>query len=242
MFLLLNAIIPRVTSSYLTPPESLTLGSVFLAGPLPTQIGQLSRLHTLWVSVLAATEAIVIPSEVTLLSNIRTLHLEGIATPSDTWFTDAFVAMTGLAMLSVGNDANPFGHDSSTLPTEIGRLAALESLTFVNDGWTGTFPTELARLTILTSLELSSNPFTGTIPTELGLLTDLVVLDLSDNSLLTGFVPSEIGALTNLSIANFVMTKLSQQIPPEVCAFGIEVRMSKDPNNCYNPAFIDACK
>ncbi|KAI2491093.1 transmembrane receptor protein serine/threonine kinase [Fragilaria crotonensis] len=161
--------------------ESLTVGSVFLAGPLPTEIGQLSRLTTLWVFVLSNTDEIAIPSEVTLLSNIRTLYLDGVATPSNTWLTDAFVAMTDLTSLSVVSDANRLGHNSSTLPTHIGRLTALESVAFLINEWTGTLPTELARLTKLTSLELWSNRFSGTIPTELGLLTDLVVLDMSDN-------------------------------------------------------------
>jgi hypothetical protein len=217
-----------------------------LAGPLPTEIGQLSRLTSLWVFVLPTADMIAIPSEVTLLSNIRALALNGIATPSDAWLTEALLAMTALTALTLYNDANVFGHDSSILPTQIGRHTALEIISLVNAGLTGTLPTELALLTTLTSLELWWNHLSGTIPTELGLLTDLVVLDLSENTLLTGFVPSEIGALTNLSVANFAFTRLSQQIPPQVCALGLEVSMTErifDPvvNEEYDVGLIDAC-
>ena len=189
---------------------------------------------------------IAIPSEINLLSNTRALHLEGLATPSNSWMTDALLAMTGLTTLSLHNDANVFGHDSSILPTQIGRHTALESISLVNAGLTGTLPTELALLTTLTSLELWWNHLSGTIPTELGLLTDLVVLDLSENTLLTGFVPSEIGALTNLSVANFAFTRLSQQIPPQVCALGLEVSMTQNINNPdiqmgFDGGYIDAC-
>ncbi|KAI2509688.1 hypothetical protein MHU86_4670 [Fragilaria crotonensis] len=223
--------------------ESLTLGSALLAGPLPTEIGRLSRLTTLSLFVLSTTDLIAIPSEVALLSNMRFFYLEGVATPTNTWLADAMVSMTGLTSLSVANNANLFGQESGILPTQIGRLTALESINFFNAGLTGTLPTELARLTKLTYLAFWSNILSGTIPTVLGLLTDLIVLDLSDNLMLTGFVPSEVGSLTKLSVVDFAITSLSQQIPPEVCALGLEVTMSKDDKGQYaNAQEIDACK
>ncbi len=168
--------------------------------------------------MLSLTEAIAIPSEVTLLSNMRHLDLSGVATPNDAWLVDAMEAMTGLRTLSLGSSEVPSA--SSTIPTQIGLLTAMES--------------------IFLKISLS-----GTIPTELGLLTDLVALDLSDNQELTGYVPSEVGALTNLSVVNFRRTMLSQQIPPEVCALGLEIRMSEKPlAYVYNvgDAVMDACK
>ena len=207
-----------------------------LAGPLPTEIGHLSRLTELSIDFLLATEVIMIPSEVSLLSNIRHLSLFGIVIPSDTWLTDSLVAMTGLTWLYIASQTVSTKQNSSTLPTQIGLLTSLERISLVNTRLTGTLPTEFGLLTKLANLELSLNDLSGTIPTEIGLLTDLVVLDLSYSPMLTGFVPSEVGALTNLSKLDFHFTSMSAQIPPEVCALGLEVTMSELGN------VVDSCK
>ncbi len=209
-----------------------------LAGPLPTEIGQLSRLTSLWVFVLSTADVIAIPSEVSHLSNMRALYLNGIVTPNDTWLAEAAVAMTGLTTLSFQNDLNLVRSDTYILPTQIGRLTSLESISLVNTRLAGRLPTEFGLLTKLTNLELVSNDLSGTIPTEIGLLTDLVVLNLSFVSLLMGFVPSEMGALTNLSEADFRFTSMSAQIPPEVCSLGLEVMMTET----INEITFDACK
>jgi Leucine-rich repeat (LRR) protein len=207
-----------------------------LAGPLPTEIGHLSRLTALSIDFLLATEVIMIPSEVSLLSNIRHLYVVGIVIPSDTWLTDSLVAMTGLTWLHIASQRVSTKQKSSTLPTQIGLLTTLVSISLFNAGIAGTLPTEFARLTKLTFLELWSNDLSGTVPTEIGLLTDLVVLNLPDNPMLTGFVPSEVGALTNLSKLDFQGTSISVQFPPEVCALGVEVTMSELDKD------VDACK
>jgi hypothetical protein len=209
-----------------------------LAGPLPTEIGQLSRLTSLWVFVLFTADVIAIPSEVSHLSNMRALYLNGIVTPSDTWLAEAVVAMTGLTTLSINNDLNWVRSDTLLLPTQIGRLTSLESIGLVGARLTGTLPTEFGLLTKLTNVDLLLNDLSGTIPTEMGLLTDLVVLDLSLNSLLMGFVPSEMGALTNLSMLDFSSTRMSAQIPPEVCSLGLEIMMTETNND----ETFDACK
>jgi hypothetical protein len=174
---------------------------------------------------------------------MRSLYLEGIGTPSNTWLTDTVVAMTGLTSLSLGHDTNMYGHDPSAIPTQIALLTALEVLEMANTGLAGTLPTGFGRLTKLTYLDLWANDLSGTIPTEIGLLTDLGVLILFDNLMLTGLVPSEVGSLTKLSVANLALTTVSPQIPPEVCALGLEIKMSEDPYREYaNGQYIDACE
>ncbi len=177
-----------------------------------------------------------IPSEVSLLSNIRYVYFAGIFIPSDIWLTDSLVAMTGLTWLYIASQTVSTKQTSSTLPTQIGLLTSLERISLVNTRLNGTLPTEFGLLTKLANLELSLNDLSGTIPTEIGLLTDLVVLDLSYSPMLTGFVPSEVGALTNLSKLDFHFTSMSAQIPPEVCALGLEVTMSELGN------VVDSCK
>ena len=62
---------------------------------------------------------------------------------------------------------------------------------------TGEIPTELGSLANLESLSLWGNQLTGGIPKELGSLANLLGLDLGGNQL-TGEIPTELGSLANL--------------------------------------------
>ena len=92
------------------------------------------------------------------------------------------------------------------IPTLIGSLAALTSLTLEKAVFRGgpperlAIPTEIARLTNLQSLSFSQLFIEGAIPRELMNLTLLTTLKLSGRALgqLDGRIPSEIGQLTRL--------------------------------------------
>ncbi len=96
-----------------------------------------------------------------------------------------------------------FKNLNGSIPTELGNLTALTSLSLSLNDLTGSIPSELGNLTALTNLNLSINYLTGSIPSELGNLTALTNLSLSLNDL-TGSIPSELGnltALTNLNLS-----------------------------------------
>ncbi|MBC6472703.1 MAG: putative Ig domain-containing protein [Hormoscilla sp. GM102CHS1] len=84
-----------------------------------------------------------------------------------------------------------------TLPSELGSLSNLESLSLLDNGLRGTLPSELGSLSNLESLSLLDNGLRGTLPSELGSLSNLQHLILSKNSL-RGTLPSELGDLSNL--------------------------------------------
>jgi internalin A len=71
------------------------------------------------------------------------------------------------------------GLDLSTLPPEIGRLAALTTLV-LRGNQLSTLPPEISRLTALTTLDIGNNQFT-TLPPEISRLTALTTLYLHDN-------------------------------------------------------------
>ena len=104
---------------------------------------------------------------------------------------------------------------TGTLPSEIGDLTSLESLSLTLNNLTGAIPAEIGNLTKLTSLGLASNNLTGAIPSEIGDLTSLESLSLTLNNL-TGAIPAEIGNLTNLTSLGLSQNSLSGAIPAEI--------------------------
>jgi Leucine-rich repeat (LRR) protein len=79
-----------------------------------------------------------------------------------------------------------------------------------------TIPTEIGRLTDIRSISMAEAKLTGTIPTEVGLLTNLQRLWLYRNEL-TGIVPSELGELTHLELLKLEENDLEGTIPSKVC-------------------------
>ncbi len=104
---------------------------------------------------------------------------------------------------------------SGTIPTELGDLTSLQTLSLYSNSLSGTIPTELGDLTSLQTLSLYSNSLSGTIPTELGDLTSLQTLSLYSNSL-SGTIPTELGDLTSLQTLSLYSNSLSGTIPTEL--------------------------
>jgi hypothetical protein len=83
---------------------------------------------------------------------------------------------------------------------------------------TGTLPTQLGLLTEMASLSLTNGTLAGTIPTELGNLSGLRRLWLYGNKL-TGAIPTELGKLELLEVVELQQNDLQGTMPPRVCSF-----------------------
>ena len=57
---------------------------------------------------------------------------------------------------------------TGTIPTQLGNLTQLQTLTLSPGQLTGSIPTQLGNLTQLTNLYLANNQLSGSIPAELG--------------------------------------------------------------------------
>jgi Leucine-rich repeat (LRR) protein len=79
----------------------------------------------------------------------------------------------------------------STIPSEIGQLQGLTTLSMGNCSLTGTIPMELGSIPDLQRVWLDRNILHGPIPLQLSTLTKLDVLEMYDNDL-TGSMPAEI--------------------------------------------------
>ena len=102
-----------------------------------------------------------------------------------------------------------------TIPSELGSLSNLLSLSLWGNRLTGGIPKELGNLSNLRSLWLSGNQLTGGIPEELGSLSNLQTLDLGGNQL-TGVIPKELGNLANLRSLYLAGNQLTGVIPKEL--------------------------
>ena len=104
---------------------------------------------------------------------------------------------------------------SGSIPSELGNLDNLGTLSLSNNQLSGSIPSELANLANLGVLWLDRNQLSGSIPSELGNLDNLGTLYLGGNQL-SGSIPSELGNLANLESLSLDGNELSGSIPPEL--------------------------
>ncbi|XP_031286481.1 probable LRR receptor-like serine/threonine-protein kinase At3g47570 [Pistacia vera] len=120
------------------------------------------------------------------------------------------LSSTNLQILDAGGN-NFYG----TIPSGIGYLLNLTSLTMYRDEFSGTIPEELGKLQNLEYLDLSTNKLTGKIPPSLGNLSKIIILWLTDNKL-SEVIPSSLGNLKQLEILDLSQNELNGTIPKQV--------------------------
>jgi Leucine-rich repeat (LRR) protein len=130
------------------------------------------------------------PDEIASLPKLENLYIE---------FTDLGGTLDWMKLLNPGikqvwTDRNPFGF--ATIPSEVGNLVSLESLSLVGCELEGSLPTELGMLQNMTEMWFYNNTLDGIIPTEIGTLSNLVTFRTEDNMMM-GEMPSEICDLTD---------------------------------------------
>ena len=102
-----------------------------------------------------------------------------------------------------------------TIPSDLGKLAALTELSLRNNQLTGTIPAELGDLSSLTNLNLSNNSLSGSIPSGLANASQLQYLRLFANQL-TGSIPAQLGNLKKLEVLWLQNNRLSGSIPADL--------------------------
>ena len=201
-----------------------------LAGPLPPELGGLSRLKHLIITDNRLSGSI--PSELGNLSNLVGLYL----TFND--FSGEMPAELGnltklRALHLLGNDLTggipiwlsrfselrelTLGINQLTgpIPSWLGDLAHLKHINLRDNQLEGEIPAELGNLSRLEELYANRNRLSGSMPSELGRLSRLKELDLCGNEL-SGEIPSELGNLSNLTDLILCSNELSGQIPAEL--------------------------
>ena len=167
----------------LTKLEYLSLARNQLSGSIPPELGSLSRLE--YLSLTRNQLSGSIPPELGNLSRVKILSLSGNQLNGD--IPSELGKLANLTQLWLwGNDL------SGSIPPKLGDLSKLEILSLQNNGLTGNIPPELGKLANMTDLFLAGNSLRGDIPSELGSLSNLEFLSLAGNNF-TGCIPNALG-------------------------------------------------
>ena len=189
-----------------------------LSGEIPPELGSLAYLSVLDLSGNLLTGSI--PPELGNLANLQLLRFSG----------NQLTGCVPAGLLNVAyNDIAELGLPFCASEGDVGDKAALVALYnatdganwWANSGWLTEAPlsqwhgVEADNIGRVTGLHLSFNRLTGEIPAELGNLTNLTELDLNHNQL-SGEIPAELGSLTNLTGLDLSHNQLSSEIPAEL--------------------------
>ena len=164
-----------------------------LDGPIPLEIGRLSKLEALDLGTNSLSGSI--PVAIARLTNLRQLNLSGNNLAGG--IPRELGSLTDLTLLSL--DANQL---TGSIPAELGNLTDVYWLGLRANLLTGMIPSELGNISSMEYLLLSSNQLTGPIPPELGNLVNLWDLDLAGNRL-EGPLPHSLVRLTGLEYLSF---------------------------------------
>lgn len=189
---------------YLQNLKHLRLSFNMLKGPIPTELGKLTKMEalTMYGNHLSGP----MPSELALMTDISFLNTFGNSLTS---IPTEIGLMTSLTTLWVSD--NSF---KGQIPSTIGLLTSLTKLVLAENSFTGPVPNAIGQLTGLDELFLERNFLSGSIPTQLFLLQKLSLLWLYEN-ILSGSIPVTKGhkSLSNLRVHD---NALSGQLPSEI--------------------------
>ena len=102
---------------------------------------------------------------------------------------------------------------TGTIPTELGLLTGLASVSITNSTLKGTIPSELGKLSGLRRLWLYDNQLTGSIPTTLNQLSKLEIVELHHNNI-TGAMPQ--GICAHVQASSYALKSLTTDCLQEV--------------------------
>lgn len=216
----------RVTSIFFLLPNQ-------MSGTIPSSIGDLTALQTLWI--VANKLSGEIPASLGNLTALESLNFNGnnlsgtIPASLGNISTLRFLSLLGTQL-------------SGTIPASLGNLTALEILRIHSNDLSGIIPISLGNLTALRHLSLGGN-LSGTIPSSLGNLTALESLYLNNNQL-SGTLPESLGNLTQLTQLYLNDNQLAGCFPEsylDLCGSVPEISFAENPALPWGGNFDNFC-
>jgi len=224
--------------SYLTELKDLKMDDNYVVARsgLPSSLSNLSNLQKLILSynLLQGT----IPSN--YFANMRQLsHLEVESNYIAGSLPHSLMNLESLVYLYVRRNTLHFSF--AQLLQQI-RWPNIFSLWFDNNNITGPIPTEIGMMTGLASMSITNSSLVGTIPTELGSLSALRRAWFYSNQL-TGPIPSELNNLKVLEVLELHSNQLTGDMPSGVCSTIAKstYRFKELSANCNEVQCTDCC-
>nr|POE57328.1 mdis1-interacting receptor like kinase 2 [Quercus suber] len=207
------------------------LSNNLLSGPIPSEIGQLTKLQyvSFYNNYLNGT----IPYQFSNLQKVWYLDLGSnyLATPD----LSKFLSMPLLTRLSFAYNILTYGFPgfildcqnltyldlaqnmlNGTVPEKVfSNLGKLEYLNLTKNLFHGAVSPKITKLSKLIDLHLGRNKFSGLIPEDIGSMSNLRIIELYNN-LFEGRIPSSIGQLTELWLLDVRLNALNSTIPSEL--------------------------
>ncbi|KAI4338029.1 hypothetical protein L6164_016383 [Bauhinia variegata] len=208
--------------------KSLSLPGLSLSGKLPSQLSQLTYLHSLDLSYNKFEGQVSL--QFAHLSRLRLIQLaannlsgklpEGLGLLKHLQFMD--LSVNNLT----GEVPNSFGNLSSLvhlalarnkflgqIPSEFCNLQSLHHLQISENCFNGQFPTCIFNISSLEFISVTKNNLSGTLPQDVGLtLPNLKNLSLASNRF-QGVIPSSISNASNLEIFDLANNEFHGLIP-----------------------------
>ncbi|PWA35142.1 leucine-rich repeat protein [Artemisia annua] len=233
----LTGSLPSEIGNQIPNLEYLQLRNNELTGVLPLSISNCSKLGTLEMSNNSFTGKLTI--DFSKLRDINIIRLDnnfhGRREADNMRFVDSLKNCTrlvdlnlyncnliGVLPISIGNLSHQLsflylGHNQlfGSLPSSIGSLVGLTTLSLANNIFKGRIPTTIGKLQKLQYLSLSRNQFSGPIPGAIGNLSLLTILYLENNKL-EGHIPSSLGNCKELNELYLAHNRLTGKVPKQI--------------------------
>ena len=236
----------------MTQLKVLDVQANLLFGRIPPELGSLNNLEVLDLSMNSLNLSI--PVELGSMTSLRELSLamnditgELPLSLNTLWKLERLslgdnnisgkVEIGELPLLKILNlEKNQF----TSISTQIGLLASLETLTLYENRLSGELLTDIGRLSTLQRLSIHSNQMDGAIPSEVGQMREMTDLNLSVNRL-SGPIPSEIGLLVGLVRLELQSNRLEGPLPDSLGQLEQADIIRIDNNNISGEVSLDIC-
>ncbi|OIW10303.1 hypothetical protein TanjilG_28054 [Lupinus angustifolius] len=203
---LFGGIVPSFLGN-LSALRNLEIGyNPFKEGPLPWQLGNLSKLETLFISNANLVGSI--PDSIGNLVSLKNIDLSSNYLSGE--IPNSIFGLKYLEQIELF-DNNLQGE----LPESLGNLTNLLRLDLGQNNLTGKLPHTIGSLSLI-SLRLNENLFYGEIPSSLALNPNLLHLALFANNF-TGKLPQHLGLNSDLEDFDVSNNQLTGELPKHLC-------------------------
>ncbi|KAK9269488.1 hypothetical protein L1049_001263 [Liquidambar formosana] len=187
--------------------DQISLKSVDLQGPLPSNFQSLKYLNTLILSSTNLTGTI--PKEFGEYLELGLIDLSDNSISGE--IPVEICRLSKLKSFSLNTNFL-----EGEIPSDIGNLSSLTYLTLYDNQLSGEIPKSIGKLTKLEVFRAGGNQnLKGELPWEIGNCTNLVMLGLAETSI-SGSLPLSIGKLKRIKTIAIYTSLLSGPIPDEI--------------------------